>query len=230
MLDQTKDVYKHIKIFWDSIFKNESKDSIVFNDFEKKELQKATDFLCNNTESVLDFGCGNGSWLFKCFKRGTKHHIGIDLSEEAIALASRLKTLVKSKDAKFEFYQGGISELEKIKNSSVDAVILSNIVDNLVPEDANQLIYHAHRILKLDGKIIIKLNPYLSQEQISEWNIGIIEGNLLDDGLYLWNQTTEEWRNLFSHYFIEAYYEDVYFEEHEQYNRLFCMKKKSVYE
>ncbi len=226
MLDGTKDVYKHIKIFWDSIFKNESKESSVSDDFDNRELQKATDFLCENTESVLDFGCGNGSWLFKCLKRGTRFHIGIDLSEEAIARANRLKTLVKNKDAKFEFYQGGISELESIQDSSIDAVILSNIVDNLIPEDANQLIYQAHRILKPNGKILIKLNPYLTKEQIREWNIGVIEGNLLDDGLYLWNQTTEEWRELFAHYFIELQYKDVYFEEYDQCNRLFYMVKK----
>ncbi|WP_066719254.1 class I SAM-dependent methyltransferase [Clostridium sp. Marseille-P299] len=224
MLDQTKDVYKHIKIFWDSIFKNESEGSIVLKDFENNALNKATDFLCENTESVLDFGCGNGSWLFKCSKRGTKYHVGIDLSKEGIAIANKLKAQVT--DAQFKFYQGGVSKLEKIKDSSMDAAILSNILDNLVPEDANQLIYQVHRILKPNGKVIIKLNSYLTQEQISEWNIGVIEGNLLDDGLYLWNLTTEEWRNLFSHYFKEVYYEDVYYKEHDQYNRLFCMVKK----
>lgn len=223
MLYESKDTYQHIRIFWDSIFKNESVDSIVINDFENEALKKATDFLCENSESVLDFGCGNGSWIFKCAKRGTKYHIGIDLSEEGIATANKLKSQIKH--AEFNFIQGGVSELEKIKDASMDAVILSNIIDNLVPEDANQLIYQVHRILNLNGKILIKINPYLTKEQISNWNIGIIEGNLLDDGLYLWNQTTEEWRDLFSHYFTEINYEDVYYKEHDQYNRLFYMTK-----
>lgn len=265
---ETKDVYKHIKIFWDSIFKNESQESIAFKDFENEALKKATDFLCENTESVLDFGCGNGSWLFKCYMRGTKKHIGIDLSKQGIAIAKKRKDEIlnaevtndqisngkdsngqisnaqvsnaqvsnvkvskkrgsnsKVSKTSFKFHQGGIPRLEKVKDGSVDAIILSNILDNLLPEDANQLIYQAHRILKEDGKILIKLNPYITQEQIREWNIGVIEGNLLDDGLYLWNQTTEEWRDLFSHYFEEVFYEEVYFEEHEQYNRLFCMVK-----
>ena len=42
----------------------------------------------------------------------------------------------------------------------------------------------------------MKLNPFLTDDQINEWNIKIIENNFLDDGLYLWNQSTEEWTKL----------------------------------
>ncbi len=50
----------------------------------------------------------------------------------------------------------------------------------------------------------------------------------LDDGLFLWNQTTEEWTKLLKSYFSIVKYKDIYYPEHEQYNRLFllCNDKK----
>ena len=68
---------------------------------------------------------------------------------------------------------------------------------------------------------MIKLNPFLTDAQIKEWNIKIIEMNFLDDGLYLWNQTTEEWTSLLENYFRILEYKEIYYPEYDQYNRLF---------
>lgn len=69
----------------------------------------------------------------------------------------------------------------------------------------------------------MKLNPFLTDNKIKEWNIKIIDKNLLDDGLYLWNQTTEEWSALFLKYFSIVEYNEIYYPEHDQYNRLFLL-------
>lgn len=37
----------------------------------------------------------------------------------------------------------------------------------------------------------------------------IIEGNFLDNGLFLWNQTTAEWESLFENYFTIKSYKDI---------------------
>ena len=79
------------------------------------------------------------------------------------------------------------------------------------------------RILKKNGRILLKLNPYLTAEQIKAWNIRVISGNLLDDGMILWNQTTEEWNDFLSARFQIVHYEDIYYEEHNQYNRMYLL-------
>lgn len=100
------------------------------------------------------------------------------------------------------------------------------IIDNLIPADAIKVLQELKRILKPQGKILIKVNPLLTEDQIKEWNIKVIEGNFLDDGLFLWNQTTEEWQSLFENYFNIQSYKDIYYPEHDQYNRLFLMYNK----
>jgi hypothetical protein len=58
-------------------------------------------------------------------------------------------------------------------------------LDNLYPEDAETLLRECARLLKPGGKALIKLNPYLTKQQIKDWEIKVIEGSLLDDGYCL---------------------------------------------
>jgi len=123
----------------------------------------------------------------------------------------------------FEFQQGGLESLVDIPDATFDAAILSNVIDNLYPEDAMLLLCACSRILKENGKMLVKLNSCLTQKQIVEWNIQTISGNLVDDGLLLWNNTTEQWREILNVHF-EIYLEgEIYYPEHEQTNRLFCL-------
>ena len=54
------------------------------------------------------------------------------------------------------FKVGEVNSLNDIPDSSFDGVILSNIVDNLIPEDSIKLLVQIKRILKQDGKIFYK--------------------------------------------------------------------------
>lgn len=159
--------------------------------------------------------------LFKCSLRGTQVHIGIDNSSQGIELAKASQELMTL--GKFTFIVGGADHLKNLPDHSIDGVILSNILDNLIPDDAHLLLKQAQRILVNRGKVFLKLNPYLSDEQIQKWDINVIEGNFLDDGLFLWNQTTEEWRALLTQYFSEVDFKDIYYPEHDQNNRLFLL-------
>ena len=81
-------------------------------------------------------------------------------------------------------------------------------------------------MLKRGGKLLVKLNPFLSEKQIKEWNIKTIEGNLLDDGLLLWNNTDAEWERLFKEKFSTVAKKEVYYKEAEQTNRMYLLLKK----
>jgi arsenite methyltransferase len=190
--------YDKIIEYWDKVFRETKKSPIKTASVGPNDLDKALDWLCQNSSSILDFGCGNGVMLFKCCLRGTNNHRGIDISEEGIKVAKEIQRL--SEKEGFAFSVGGVEELETIADEAFDGVVLSNIIDNLIPQDAIKVLTEVKRILKIDGKVLVKLNPFLTDNQINEWNIKIIENNFLDDGLYLWNQSTEEWIRLLENY------------------------------
>jgi len=209
--------------FWDSVFSQEDSSVPIDGRTGYDALDDAIAWLSGGSRRILDFGCGNGTMLFICARIGTTDHVGIDLSREAILCAQR--KAAKMKIGSFLFHQGGVEALSPFSEASFDAIILSNILDNLYPEDAMLLLDECTRILKTGGKVFVKLNPYLSQEQISEWKIKTIVGNLLDDGLLLWNNSTEQWREILTGHFVIEREGEVYYPEHEQTNRLFCLLK-----
>lgn len=216
--------YKKCANEWNTIFSKKEPNIPVNKTSGNETLDKGIKWICNETEKILDFGCGNGKMLFLCAMNGTKLNIGIDLSEKGIEVAK--KSAEKMTQGVFDFRQGGLDKLMSIDDLDVDAVILSNIIDNLYPEDAEALMNEVARILKENGKVLVKLNPYITTEQISEWNIKVIKDNLLDDGMILWNNTTDEWIKFFERKFDINHYEEIYYPEHEQYNRMFWLVKR----
>lgn len=215
--------YDHVIQTWDEIFQ---KDECVVP--SKKEsgnpvFDAGLKWLIEGTNTVLDFGCGNGVILLWCCLYGTKKHIGIDLSKEAIKNAELCSQRMNG--GEFQFVCGSIEQVQKLASGSIDAVVLSNILDNLYPEDALCLLEEVKRVLVPGGKVLVKLNPHITAQQIEEWNIKVIEGNLLDDGLILWNNTEEQWREILSKYFTVAKYDEIYYEEYEQTNRMYRLVK-----
>lgn len=209
---------------WDEIYSAEASGSAPKSpDSGNAAFDAGLRWLAENSQNVLDFGCGNGSILFFCALLGTKNHIGIDLSSAAID--SAIKRSGKMQTGAFSFRLGGVERLSELETGSQDAVILSNILDNLYPEDAETLLRECARLLKPGGKALIKLNPYLTKQQIKDWEIKVIEGSLLDDGLLLWNNTTEQWRAMLERSFVIERFEEIYYPEHEQTNRMFFIRK-----
>jgi ubiquinone/menaquinone biosynthesis C-methylase UbiE len=216
--------YDRVVKYWNKVFGETNKGPIKTASIGQNDLDKALDWLCQNSNSILDFGCGNGVMLFKCCLRGTKNHRGIDISKEGIKVAKEIPEI--SEKEGFTFTVGGVEELEAISDGSFDGVILSNIIDNLIPQDAIKVLTEVKRILKIGGKLLVKLNPFLTEKEIKEWNIKVIEKNFLDDGLFLWNQSTEEWTGLLESYFSIVDYKEIYYPEYDQYNRLFLVINK----
>ncbi len=211
--------YEKVLKYWNGVFSSEDAPPVSSPSMGNDALDKALDWLCKGAETVLDFGCGSGACLYKCCLRGTRGHVGIDLSDEAIKAAR--ERLAGGPEGEFDFMVGGVSALESIPAKSADALLLFNIVDNLIPEDSIKLLENVSRIAANGAKALIKLNPFITKEQMELWGVKVLEGDLLDDGLYLWNQSTEDWKRLFKNYFIIDGYEDIYYPEHDQYNRLF---------
>lgn len=215
--------YNGAKIFWNNIFNNIKPDKYEKTDLGQEDLNEASKWLSDGTDSIIDFGCGSGTFLFDSALRGTRHHIGIDISMDAIALAKEREKLFET--GNFEFIQGGLECLNQINDNTMDGAILSNIVDNMTPQDAELILNNIHRIVHVNGKILFKVNPFLSKEQIREWGIKELGDNLLLDGsgMYLYNLKTDKWCSILKKYFSIYLKKDIYFKQHEQYNRLFLL-------
>lgn len=186
-------------------------------------INNAVDWLCENSTSILDFGCGSGGMLFCCAFRSVKELVGIDLAEAGIVHAVKCAEYLP--ESHFRFSCGSIDKLRTFPNGRFDGIILSNILDNMRPADSIEALAEAVRTLKKGGKALIKLNSVISPEQINEWNMQEIGEDLLDDGLLLWNKDDIHWMKLFNNFFTDIQKEDVYFEEYDMHNRLFlCVK------
>lgn len=218
--------YKAMRSFWNDLFKKIPPSKYEKLDLGQEDLNKASTWLTSGTKSILDYGCGSGTFLFDCALKGTKYNIGVDISAEAIKLAKERAKFLKTKE--FEFIEGGLEYLNKIKNNSIDGVILSNIVDNLIPKDGESVLFNIHRIVHAGGKILVKVNQFLTKEQIKEYKFKDLGNDLFLDteGLYIWNLDTEKWCKLLNKYFDIYIKKDIYYEEYGQYNRLFLLINK----
>ncbi len=101
-------------------------------------------------EVVVDLGCGGGLDVFLAAAKVGPHGkaIGIDMSEEMLALARR--NAAGQPDANVEFHHARIDRLP-LEDCSVDCVI-SNCVINLAPDKA-AVFGEIHRVLKPGGRL-----------------------------------------------------------------------------
>jgi SAM-dependent methyltransferase len=101
-------------------------------------------------ETVLDLGSGGGLDCFYASKLvgATGHVIGVDMTDEMLALAK--ENTLKVGAANVEFRKGELENLP-VENDSVD-VIISNCVINLSP-DKSRVFAEAFRVLKPGGRV-----------------------------------------------------------------------------
>lgn len=212
---------------WNTIFNNIKEYDIDNIEYPDKKINVALNWLNEGTNSVIDFGCGYGKVLISCLKMGCNKVCGIDISDKAISIANNV--LIKSKyNQKFQckFICGGINELKKIPSQSFDSAILFNILDSLYPNDSILLIKEIHRILKPNGKLLIKLNSYVQHNVlIDDWNYSCIDTNLYQgtEGLILYNINDTKIRQLISPYFRIYKYDYFNVEDLNISNRLFYL-------
>lgn len=219
-----EDKYKETRDFWDSIFDKKLKAESV-QPLTIKELDKSVQWLCKDTKTLLDFGCAAGSLDFRCLKEDDVDYIkGIDLSPNAVKVANKAAKLNKI-DNRAEFACGGVDALNNIMDNTFDGCILSNILDNLISEDALKVVQQIHRIVKPGGKVLVKFNPYLDKKTLEENNLKNIDKNLYIDseGIYLLNLNDDEINKLLDPYFVIDRYETLVFENFNITNRIYYL-------
>lgn len=212
--------------YWDSIFGQ----AIEYNPtqmIQVQEIENGISWLVENSKSTIDFGCGNGRVLCRCLNKGMKYVYGIDICNNAIEIANSVIQKFNYKD-KADVICGGIEKLSEINDNSYESAILFNILDNLTPGDAIELIKNIHRIVKSNGKILLKLNPYISRQQREEYKFIEISHEFYkeDSGLYLWNLTNEMVEKNIDPFFIIEKYEVIEYKQYNMINRMYYLRNR----
>jgi ubiquinone/menaquinone biosynthesis C-methylase UbiE len=126
----------------------------------------------NNSEVILDLGCGVGFFTEKYYGRFVDEKnpvetrnkiIGVDIGEESIAVA-KTKT-----NTNIEYHANTAESLPFVKNMSVDKITIILALQNI--KFVQKCISECGRVLKKGGKLIVVLNhPYFRIPKNTAWN------------------------------------------------------------
>lgn len=215
--------YKQTKSYWNNIFKNHKENlDMIINPIPFKEIEDGLKWI-SEASSVLDFGCGNGTLLLRSIFLGSERVTGIDISEESIRSANEKAKMIKKSEA-CTFIYGGIEKYLELDNR-YDSIILSNIIDNLLPQDCMKVIEKTKKLLSSNGKIFLKLNDYKSEEELMSSGLKKIENDLFleTEGIYLFNISNHFIRKNFHHGYTIIKNQDISLMG--TINRLFLIQK-----
>lgn len=217
--------YELTVAYWDQVFEK-IRPYNPHDPMPQHLLENALDWLAHNTGSVLDYGCGTGRVLLRLIDKGVQHGIGIDLSSEAIHVANITASDHGMKEKAF-FINGGLRCLHELEPASFEGAILFNIIDNLLPEDAFDLVKQIHRILTYRGRVLLKLGAWQPREALdADPTYEKLGPDLYRDasGLYFWNLSNETLEDLLTPYFFIEEVQRVQFPHYETDNRLFFLR------
>ncbi|HPG48053.1 MAG TPA: class I SAM-dependent methyltransferase [Petrotogaceae bacterium] len=220
-------MYEKTEAFWDDIFgKEELKD--LSKPFGIEKLDSCIDWLCANTGSIIDYGCGNASMLLRCAYLNVKKGLGIDISCQAVRTA--VDYISKKDLSGFSVIQGSLEALKSIKDASFEGAILSNIIDNILPDDALCVLKNIYRILTHGGRVFVKLNDFMDKEKLKE-SIDFFEKEISDNffleksGLYFHNLSDEKFERWIMEYFKVVEKGRIEFKTFDCFNRFYLLQK-----
>ncbi len=141
----------NIQDYWESLGKSACPDDVV----RDMSIEAILDNI-DDTNLVLDLGCGNGFCTFQFAKKKIGQIIGADYSKKSIEQANKaIKLYDKSYDQKISFAQEDALNLS-FDDHSFDIVITIRCLIN-VGESSNQItaMKEIYRVLKPGGKYLM---------------------------------------------------------------------------
>ena len=133
--------------FWDKQAKKYDNSEKQFNAIFKEILFKTKEHI-NSNDSVLDFGCANGTKTLELAETAKQIH-GIDTSNEMIKEAIKKKNELRIMNASFT--QGTIFKND-FEKASFDKIISYGVIHLL--DDCEKVIQRIHELLKPNGLFI----------------------------------------------------------------------------
>lgn len=125
----------------------------------------------NNQSVIVDFGCGDGYFIFDVSRRYDCFSIGIDKRK-----ADTWGELQKKADGSVIYYQGNVDDT-RLPSDSMD-LVTCNMVLQYTP-DKLSLLREAHRLLKIGGQAIFYYAEHDDYISPSWDDISIMNGGQL---------------------------------------------------
>jgi ubiquinone/menaquinone biosynthesis C-methylase UbiE len=139
-------------------------------------------------DTVLDVGCGRGELVYFSAKEGAEAY-GIDYSKHAIALANNLKgKKEKNVQKRMNFKVMDAKNLE-FPDSFFSAIIMTDVMEHLYPEELEEVLKELKRVLKKNGKIIIHTAPNKFFNGIGYKYYSYPVSSL---GIFIWNKLLQK--------------------------------------
>lgn len=223
--------YKIVKNVWDGIYRMPNGYAGEFHPDRiplQVDLERSLEWMLEKKrKTVIDFGCGSGRVLFKCLTYGAEKVIGIDISEQGVGLARTRARRFKFDD-RMTFIIGGVEKIAEVRKV-IDCVVLFNIIDNLLLEDAKKAVSDLTEKMRVGGRILLKMSDYFErQELIEEEGAEEIGSNSYKErtGLYFLNLTDGAIESLFSAFKVSRKLRKK-FSKDNVWNRLWHFEKTS---
>ena len=214
--------------YWDKVFEQEAPSTEAGKPFPFPMIENGLQWLCRDSQHLVDFGCGNGKVMLRCLALGVQKALGIDVSKNAVSLAN-FTAHVNGMSERVSFLTGSISNLRVVENDSVDAIILFNIVDNMIPRDVRLLLGEVKRIIKPEGRVLMKVNDLLRESNLIGNNEYEELGNGFyreASGLFLWNLSNDDIKSLVRPELEVEQASIVEFKQYNARNRLFFLRSQ----
>lgn len=216
--------------FWNDAYKEEKPEVLQDKDYKlPKEMESIFETFLDKCPVIMDFGCGAGEMLYvSAHSKKSEKLYGIEKGSNIINFLNEMIS-VNHFDNDIEVIDGGIDALKQFKNNSVDGIIISNVLDVVTEDVADNIMKNLLRVLKKGGFMLLKLNQYETKEQLDK------DGRFINfkDNMYSYQGvmrirecTTDEWRKWLSPYFKEEMYADVPYQAPTFFDRLFLLRKK----
>ncbi len=238
MKEQTIRDNKTLLAFWDKAFtipeeeKEAARREGAGNIEDMAPSEKLLRAVCElgACKRVLDYGCGNGWAAVAAAKSGCEDVTAADAAPNAAEAAGFIAELFDVSDRVHPVlsYDGWLAS---VPEGTYDGLILSNVLDVVPPETAEELLRLICRAAAPGARVVIGLNYYLSPEAAGEKSMGFEDGRMLyvDGVLRLVSRTDEEWAELFSPFFtVERLEHFAWPGETEERRRLFRLRKAAA--
>lgn len=144
---------------YDDVIKREGLEFQIQNYFEPADAFHRTriEIIMNALkpepgESILDIGCGVGTFAFHCAKAGARA-TGIDYSLESIKAAKEI-TARYTLPGRADFLAGDALKLP-FDDSSFDKLVAADFIEHITDREKQALCSEMHRVLKTSGVAVI---------------------------------------------------------------------------
>jgi methionine biosynthesis protein MetW len=139
-------VTEHNKKIYSALFSDDKRRKDHYKLFESKN-RLILSMINNNPKEVLEVGCGDG-WILEGIKKKFGAEVyGIDISPEALKIAS--KRGVKTKEFNLDGKRWPYAK------KKFDVVVASDVIEHLY--DTEKFVQEAHSVLKEDGIFLVSI-------------------------------------------------------------------------